>query len=78
MLILDEPTTGLDPNQLVQIRSLIRELGRERTILLSTHILQEVKEMCSRVIIIDHGQIQADTRDLSALKELFEQVTHGK
>ena len=60
LLILDEPTTGLDPNQLVEIRSLIRKLGKERTVILSTHIMQEVREMCDRVIILDHGEIKAD------------------
>ena len=60
LLILDEPTTGLDPNQLVEIRSLIRNLGKERTVILSTHIMQEVREMCDRVIILDHGEIKAD------------------
>ncbi len=60
LLILDEPTTGLDPNQLVEIRSLIRELGKDRTVILSTHIMQEVREMCDRVVILDHGEIKAD------------------
>ena len=59
LLILDEPTTGLDPNQLVEIRALIRELGKERTVILSTHIMQEVREMCDRVVILDHGQMKA-------------------
>lgn len=56
VLILDEPTTGLDPNQLVEIRRLIREVGREKTVLLSTHIMQEVEALCDRVIIIDKGK----------------------
>ncbi len=60
ILILDEATTGLDPNQIVEIRNLIRETGRERTILLSTHIMQEVEAICDRIIIIDHGTIVAD------------------
>lgn len=60
ILILDEPTSGLDPNQLVGIRQLIRELGREKTILLSTHILQEVEAVCSRVILIHEGRIVFD------------------
>ena len=59
-LILDEPTTGLDPNQLIQIRSLIKEVGREKTVLLSTHIMQEVEAICDRVIIINKGQIVAN------------------
>ena len=60
VLILDEPTTGLDPNQIVEIRSLIKEAGQEKTILLSTHIMQEVEAICDRVIIIDKGVIVAD------------------
>ena len=60
LLILDEPTTGLDPNQVVEIRSLIRELGREKTVLMSTHILPEVQATCSRVLIISDGLVVAD------------------
>jgi ABC-2 type transport system ATP-binding protein len=60
VLILDEPTSGLDPNQIVEIRQLIQELGREKTILLSTHILPEVQASCSRVIIIHRGNLVAD------------------
>jgi len=60
VLILDEPTTGLDPNQLVEIRQLIRKIGRDTTILLSTHIMQEVEAMCDRVIIINKGKIVAN------------------
>ena len=60
VLILDEATTGLDPNQIVEIRNLIREAGREKTIILSTHIMQEVEAICDRVIIIDKGVIAAD------------------
>ncbi len=60
VLILDEPTTGLDPNQLVEIRQLIKKVGEHTTILLSTHIMQEVEAMCDRVIIINKGQIVAD------------------
>ncbi|RME24015.1 MAG: ATP-binding cassette domain-containing protein [Deltaproteobacteria bacterium] len=60
ILILDEPTTGLDPNQIVEIRNLIRELGRRRTVLLSTHILSEVQATCDRVIIVHQGRIVAD------------------
>ena len=79
LLILDEPTTGLDPNQLVEIRSLIRELGKERTVILSTHIMQEVREMCDRVVILDHGQIKADKpmSEIDNLEELFRQATNG-
>ena len=57
ILILDEPTTGLDPNQLVEIRNLIKEVGKDKTVLLSTHIMQEVDKMCNRVIIINKGKI---------------------
>ena len=60
VLILDEPTTGLDPSQLVEIRNLICNLGKEKTVLLSTHIMQEVKAICDRVLIINKGQIIAD------------------
>ncbi len=60
VLILDEPTSGLDPNQLVEIRELILRIGKEKTVLLSTHIMQEVEAMCSRVIIISNGSIVAD------------------
>lgn len=62
VLILDEPTTGLDPNQLLEIRELIRTIGKSKTILLSTHIMQEVEAMCDRVIIIDKGTIVADKK----------------
>jgi len=77
LLILDEPTTGLDPNQLVEIRSLIRSLGKERTVILSTHIMQEVREMCDRVVILDHGQIKADKpiNEITDLEALFHEVT---
>lgn len=60
VLILDEPTSGLDPNQIVEIRDLIKAIGKEKTVLLSTHIMQEVQAMCSRVIIINNGNIVAD------------------
>jgi ABC-2 type transport system ATP-binding protein len=60
VLILDEPTTGLDPNQIIDIRELIINIGKEKTVLLSTHIMQEVQAMCSRVIIINSGKIVAD------------------
>jgi len=62
VLILDEPTTGLDPNQLMDIRDLIKNIGKSKTILLSTHIMQEVEAMCDRVIIIDKGSIVADEK----------------
>ena len=73
LLILDEPTTGLDPNQLVSIRKLIRELGRDKTVLLSTHILQEVDALCDRVIIINKGEIVFD-RALAELRNKQEQI----
>ena len=57
ILILDEPTSGLDPNQIIEIRDLIKEIGRERTVILSTHILQEVEATCSRALIIDSGRL---------------------
>ena len=60
VLILDEPTTGLDPNQLIEIRNLIKEVGKEKTVLLSTHIMQEVDKMCSRAILINKGKIVED------------------
>ncbi len=77
LLILDEPTTGLDPNQLEDIRTLIREMGEQRTIVLSTHILQEVKQMCNRVIIIDRGEIKVDKpiSEIENLEETFKQAT---
>lgn len=72
VLILDEPTTGLDPNQLVEIRNLIKEIGKEKTVMLSTHIMQEVELLCSRVIIINKGEIVADkpTSDLQNLNKI--------
>lgn len=79
LLVLDEPTTGLDPNQLVEIRTLIRQLGRDRMVILSTHILQEVREMCDRVVILDHGHIKADKPigEIEDLEELFREETYG-
>lgn len=67
VLILDEPTTGLDPNQLVDIRALIAEVGREKTVLFSTHIMQEVQAICQRVVIINKGQIVADAPETSMM-----------
>ena len=77
LLILDEPTTGLDPNQLVEIRALIRDLGKERTVILSTHIMQEVSAMCDRVVILDHGEIKADQaiNQIPDLETLFHEAT---
>ena len=68
VLILDEPTTGLDPNQLVEIRNLIKEVGKEKTVLLSTHIMQEVDKICNRVIVIKKGKI-VDDQLISKLKK---------
>ena len=62
VLILDEPTSGLDPNQLVEIRELIRTIGKEKTVMLSTHIMQEVEAICDRVVIINNGEIVADDK----------------
>ncbi|MBP0903084.1 gliding motility-associated ABC transporter ATP-binding subunit GldA [Mariniflexile gromovii] len=73
VLILDEPTTGLDPNQLVEIRNLIKNIGKTKTVFLSTHIMQEVEAMCDRVIIINKGEIIADKK-LKDLHENKEQV----
>ena len=69
VLILDEPTTGLDPNQLKDIRDLIKKIGKTKTILLSTHIMQEVEAMCDRVIIINKGNIVADRKLSELLKD---------
>jgi len=74
VLILDEPTTGLDPNQLEEIRTLILDLGKDRTVLLSTHIMQEVKALCNRVIIINKGKIAADFEDLSSIHSLNQDI----
>ena len=85
LLILDEPTTGLDPNQLVEIRALIRDLAKApmtndqspMTIILSTHIMQEVSAMCDRVVILDHGTIKADLpiNQIPDLETLFHEAT---
>jgi ABC-2 type transport system ATP-binding protein len=72
-LILDEPTTGLDPNQLVEIRHLIKSLGKEKTVFLSTHIMQEVEAICDRVIIINKGEIVADKK-LNELRDNKQQT----
>ena len=77
LLILDEPTTGLDPNQLVDIRNLIRQVGKDRTVILSTHIMQEVREMCDRVVVLSNGTIRADQaiEDITDLETLFREKT---
>ncbi|WP_207535017.1 ATP-binding cassette domain-containing protein [Desertivirga arenae] len=85
VLILDEPTSGLDPNQLIEIRGLIKELGKKKTVILSTHIMQEVEAICDSVVIINRGQIVADSTlsDLrykfsnQSLEQVFLQVTRG-
>lgn len=73
VLILDEPTTGLDPNQLIEIRQLIKNVGKEKTVLLSTHIMQEVEAICDRVIIINKGEIVLDKK-LKDLKNNKQQI----
>ncbi len=82
VLILDEPTTGLDPNQLIEIRELIKQVGKTKTVLLSTHIMQEVEAVCSRVLIIDNGKLVADdeTKHLAAgqnLETIFRKITNN-
>ncbi|WP_372746139.1 gliding motility-associated ABC transporter ATP-binding subunit GldA [Lutibacter sp.] len=94
VLILDEPTTGLDPNQLVEIRNLIKEVGKDKTVLFSTHIMQEVEAVCDRVILINKGVIVADKKlaelkgnqdqiievefDLKIEKQFIDQIPHLK
>lgn len=73
VLILDEPTTGLDPNQLIEIRKLIKKIGEKKTILLSTHILKEVEAVCDRVLIINKGKLVADAA-LATLREEEDQI----
>lgn len=75
ILILDEPTSGLDPNQLVEIRNLISTAGREKTVMLSTHIMQEVEALADRLIIIDHGKIRADDSKADIYSHLGRQVS---
>lgn len=81
VLILDEPTTGLDPNQLEEIRDVIRQAGKSKVVLLSTHIMQEVEAMCSRAIIIDHGNLVSDDTmsniTSQQLTEKFHKVTQS-
>jgi ABC-2 type transport system ATP-binding protein len=78
-IILDEPTSGLDPNQRDALNRLFIELGREKIILLSTHMLQDVKEVCSRVILIDKGQIVLDEKieHIESVESMFHQLTNG-
>jgi ABC-2 type transport system ATP-binding protein len=81
VLILDEPTSGLDPNQLVEIRSLIRSIGEKRTVMLSTHVMQEVEAMCDRVVLIRKGELVADeetstfTNREGGLEKAFKDIT---
>lgn len=80
VLILDEPTTGLDPNQLVDIRNIIKQMGKDKTVILSTHILQEVESMCSRAIIINNGRLVADDsvdnlQKTGSLEKAFREIT---
>jgi len=78
VLILDEPTSGLDPNQLVEIRQLIRTIGKEKTVMLSTHIMQEVEAICDRVIIIKKGIIVADNIASELQYEVGQQVVYAE
>ncbi len=82
VLILDEPTTGLDPNQLVEIRQIIKQMGKKKTVILSTHIMQEVEAVCSRAVIINNGKIVADDtiEHLAlegSLEKTFRDITMG-
>lgn len=76
ILILDEPTTGLDPNQIVEIRKLIKDLGREKTVILSTHILPEVEATCDRILIINRGKIVADGTAESLKRQASGKLLH--
>ncbi len=82
ILILDEPTNGLDPNQIIEIREVIKEIGKEKTVILSTHIMQEVEALCSRVILLNKGKVIADQSieefkgQYSNLEEAFHDLTN--
>lgn len=82
LLILDEPTNGLDPNQIIEIRNVIKEIGREKTVILSTHIMQEVEALCNRVILIHQGNIIQDSPieefkgKFGSLEEAFQSYTN--
>ena len=84
LVILDEPTNGLDPNQIIEIRNIIKEMGKEKTVILSTHIMQEVEALCSRVILIHQGNIVQDCNieefkgKFSSLEEAFASYTMSK
>lgn len=81
ILILDEPTNGLDPNQIIEIRELIRELGKSKTVILSTHIMQEVEALCTRVILLNKGVVVSDSPieefkgQYNSLEDAFRQLT---
>lgn len=81
ILILDEPTNGLDPNQILEIREVIREIGKSKTVILSTHIMQEVEALCSRVILLNNGKIVSDSPieefkgQYKSLEDAFHQLT---
>jgi ABC-2 type transport system ATP-binding protein len=77
VLILDEPTTGLDPNQIVEIRNVIKNLGKEKTVIFSTHIMQEVQALCDRVVIINKGKLVADNKvsELKAIQQSRQVLT---
>ena len=83
LLILDEPTNGLDPNQIIEILNVIKEIGRQKTVILSTHIMQEVEALCSRVILIHQGNIIQDSQieefkgKYGSLEEAFANYTHS-
>lgn len=83
LLILDEPTNGLDPNQIIEIRNVIKEIGQQKTVILSTHIMQEVEALCSRVILIHQGNIIQDSQidefkgKYGSLEEAFAGYTHS-
>lgn len=84
LLILDEPTNGLDPNQIIEIRNVIKEIGKEKTVILSTHIMQEVEALCTRVILIHQGKIIQDCPisefkgKYESLEEAFQEYTSAK
>jgi ABC-2 type transport system ATP-binding protein len=84
VLILDEPTSGLDPIQVAEMRNVITDLGKEKTVMLSTHIMQEVEAMCERVIMINRGNIVADdnlkelkNKYQTSLEDIFKQLTQN-
>jgi ABC-2 type transport system ATP-binding protein len=82
VLILDEPTTGLDPNQIIEIRNVIKNVGRDKTVLFSSHIMQEIEAICDRVVVINHGKIVSDSTLASlkqqnqSLEEIFRKLTN--